>query len=151
MNKVFICRMCGQCCRGQGGIVASAAEQARLAAHLHMSVDEFRDAYTVPQGKKTVLRTREDGFCVFFDPVAACTVHPAKPDVCRAWPFFRGNLVDPVSWELAQDYCPGIVPQSSHAEFVRVGVRYLIDAGLTKTGREDEANALNISDLMEKS
>lgn len=150
MTNVFDCRMCGHCCQGQGGIVASAPEQARLAAYLNMSVDDFRATYTTAQGKKTVLRTREDGFCIFFDPAAACTVHAAKPDVCRAWPFFRGNLVDATSWELAQDYCPGITGGSSHAEFARQGVRYLRENGLAKTGREDEANALNISDLAEQ-
>ncbi len=149
IDSVFDCKMCGHCCQGQGGIVASASERERLAAHLGLSVDEFCAVYTQPQGAKLVLRSREDGFCIFFDPEKACTVHPAKPDVCRAWPFFRGNLVDEVSWELAQDYCPGIRPESGHAEFARQGVAYLVNKALTKQGRPDEANALRIGDLME--
>jgi Fe-S-cluster containining protein len=148
---VFDCRMCGHCCQGQGGIVASAPELERLAAFMGLSVEEFRDRYTQAQGKKTVLRCGEDGFCVFFDAEKACTVHPAKPDVCRAWPFFRGNLADAVSWELAQDYCPGIVAASGHAEFARQGIAYVRDNGLAKSGREDEANALRIADLTEES
>jgi len=147
---VFDCRMCGHCCQGQGGIVASAPERDRLAAYLHISVEEFCARYTEAQGKKLVLRCGEDGFCVFFDPKTACTVHPAKPDVCRAWPFFRGNLVDEVSWELAQDSCPGIRAESGHAEFARQGIAYVNDNGLAKTGREDEANALRIADLTEE-
>jgi Fe-S-cluster containining protein len=148
-NTVFDCQMCGHCCQGQGGIIASASEQVRLARHLGLDVDDFRARYTVAQGKKTVLRSKEDGFCIFFEPGRACTVHPAKPDVCRAWPFFRGNLVDQTSWELAQDYCPGIVAASGHREFVRRGISYLVENGLTKKGGEDEANALNIDDLTE--
>lgn len=148
-DSVFDCKMCGHCCQGQGGIVASAPERVRLAAYLGLSEDEFCAVYTEPQGAKLVLRCREDGYCIFFDPERACTVHPAKPDVCRAWPFFRGNLVDEVSWELAQDYCPGIRAACGHAEFARQGVAYLVDNGLTKQGRVDEANALRIGDLMD--
>ena len=148
-TSVFDCRMCGHCCQGQGGIVASASEQDRLANYLGISVEEFREKYTQPQGKKTVLRCGEDGFCIFFAKKSACTVHPAKPDVCRAWPFFRGNLVDETSWELAQDYCPGIRPESGHAEFARQGIAYVRNNGLAKSGREDEAAALFISDLHE--
>lgn len=148
-ETVFDCRMCGHCCQGQGGIIASAMEQQRLADYLGISVDDFRAAYTMPQGEKIMLRSREDGFCIFFDPQRACTVHPAKPDVCRAWPFFRGNLVDATSWELAQDYCPGIRSESGHPAFQREGVAYLVEAGLTKDGRPDEANALRINDLLD--
>lgn len=130
--------------------MASAPEQERLAAFLGLTIDQLRERYTEPQGKKTVLRCGDDGYCVFFDRDKACTVHPAKPDVCRAWPFFRGNLADAVSWELAQDYCPGIVAESGHAEFVRVGLAYVQDTGLAKSGREDEAGALRIADLCGK-
>ncbi len=148
-HTVFDCRMCGHCCQGEGGIVASAPERDRLAAYLGLSVEDFCARYTEAQGKKLVLRCGEDGYCVFFDPATACTVHPAKPDVCRAWPFFRGNLVDATSWELAQDYCPGIIAARGHTEFARQGKAYLRDNGLNKTGRPDEAGALCIADLLE--
>ncbi len=152
MSKiVFTCQMCGHCCQGEGGIVASASEQERLAAYLGLGLKEFQERYTQVQGAKRVLRTGEDGFCVFFQPQQACTVHPAKPDVCRAWPFFRGNLEDPVSWELAQDYCPGICPDSGHAEFARHGVAYLVEHNLVKSGQPDEANALCIRNMLEQS
>lgn len=147
---VFDCTMCGQCCQGQGGIVVSPAEQVRLAEFLDIDVSTFCTRYTVPQGKKMVLRSREDGYCVFFDPQKACTVHPAKPDVCRAWPFFRGNLVDQASWELAQDYCSGIKPQAGHQEFARQGLRYLVDNALAKGNDDLAATALKVDDLVDK-
>jgi len=148
-HTVFDCRMCGHCCQGRGGIVASASERERLAAYLDLSEAELRRRFMEPQGRKLVLRCGDDGFCVFFDQDLACTVHPAKPDVCRAWPFFRGNLTDVVSWKLAQDYCPGINPDCGHAEFARQGRAYLHDNALTKNGRPDEAAALYIADLPE--
>ena len=39
--SVFDCRMCGHCCQGRGGIVASAPEQERLAAFLGLDVAEL--------------------------------------------------------------------------------------------------------------
>lgn len=130
--------------------MASAAEQERLAAYLGLELDVFQTRYTQAQGAKRVLRTGDDGFCIFFHSEKACTVHPAKPDVCRAWPFFRGNLEDPVSWELAQDYCPGICAASGHAEFARQGVAYLVEHNLVKSGQSDEATALCIHSLLDK-
>ncbi len=52
-------------------------------------------------------------------------MHPAKPTICRAWPFFRGNMVDATSWRMAQDACPGINPGPGHAGFVAQGETYL--------------------------
>lgn len=149
-SPVFDCKMCGHCCQGQGGIVVSEHERLRLASHLNLTDADFTANYTQAQGNKLVLSCGDDGFCIFFNAQQACTVHPAKPDVCRAWPFFRGNIVDDVSWELAQDYCPGIVAAAGHAEFARQGIIYLRDNGLTKTGHADEANALQINDLTDK-
>ncbi|HCF04703.1 MAG: hypothetical protein JG774_1694 [Desulfomicrobiaceae bacterium] len=139
---VFTCQRCGQCCQGQGGIVVSAPERQRLAAHLGMEESAFTAQYAQPQGRKWVLRCREDGFCVFFVNGVGCGVHVAKPDICRAWPFFRGNILDAVSWELAQDACPGINPAAGHARFAEEGRSYLRKHGLLKSGRADEAAAL---------
>lgn len=55
--------------------------------------------------------------------------------------------MDKISWELAQDYCPGINPDVPHEEFVRQGIDYLRSNHLDKEGRPDEANALCIKDL----
>lgn len=147
---VFDCQMCGQCCQGQGGIIVSPPEQERLAKFLGLARDKFCTLYTITQGQKIALRTHENGFCIFFDTQKACLVHPAKPDVCRAWPFFRGNLVDQTSWELAQDYCSGIKAEAGHEEFARQGLRYLQHHALTKKSNAREATALKVEDLVDK-
>ena len=67
-----------------------------------------------------------------------------NPDVCRAWPFFRGNLVDADSWGMALDYCPGINPEAGHAAFVREGLRYLRENGLEGDDAPDGAGALRL-------
>lgn len=122
--------------------MVSAAERQRLAAHLGLDEATLTERYAQPQGSKWVLRSRADGYCIFFQDGVGCGVHPAKPDVCRAWPFFRGNILDPVSWRLAQDSCPGIDPSGGHARFAAAGRAYLAEQGLLKSGQPDEAAAL---------
>ncbi|MGO9620644.1 MAG: YkgJ family cysteine cluster protein, partial [Desulfobaccales bacterium] len=39
---VFHCRQCGDCCAGRGGIHVRPQEVEAMAAHLSMSVEEFR-------------------------------------------------------------------------------------------------------------
>ena len=75
-------------------------------------------------------------------PRAICQVHAGKPDICRAWPFFRGNLVDAESFAMARSFCPGINSQISHEEFVRAGLTYLRKENLLAHDASHEANAL---------
>ncbi len=138
--------MCGHCCQGTGGIVVSPEEQERLCRFLDIDLATFLERYTELVSAKRIIKSDVGGYCVFFEKDQGCSVHPAKPDVCRAWPFFRGNLLDESSWEMAQDYCPGITRDVSHAEFVRQGLTYLEAHGLTHDADVD-ANALKISDI----
>lgn len=111
-------------------------DQERLAVHFGLAVEDFLSSHTSRRGGKVHLGTREDGFCVFFED--GCAVHLARPDVCRAWPYFRGNLLDPSSWEMSQEYCPGINAELPHAEFVRQGLESLRTEGV---GASDDPNA----------
>ncbi|WP_022661870.1 YkgJ family cysteine cluster protein [Paucidesulfovibrio longus] len=142
MSLAFECRMCGHCCHGEGGIVMSPRDQERLAAHLGIEVAALLSEYARPGSGKPSLRTGEDGYCVFFAEGQGCTVHPGRPDICRAWPYFRGNLIDSTSWEMIQDYCPGVNPAAGHAEFVRQGREYLRAHGLLRDDPAVDPNAL---------
>lgn len=124
-SPAFSCRMCGQCCEGRGGIVVSPADQARLCQALAIDPHTFRERYTELRNGKTHLRTGQDGRCLFFHAENGCAVHAHKPAVCRAWPFFRGNMVDPVSFSLARSYCPGISAHVSHDAFVAEGLEHI--------------------------
>ena len=73
----------------------------------------------------------------------------AKPDICRAWPYFRGNLLDADSLELSKEFCPGIPPDLAHADFVRQGLACLVREHLVGSAGADEANALQVADLIE--
>jgi Fe-S-cluster containining protein len=84
------CHQCGVCCERWQPLV-SAAEAARLAAFLEMDEQDFAEAYTAayPLDDAVRLLGQRDGACVFLrheaDGRARCSVHPARPDVCRAW------------------------------------------------------------------
>ena len=96
-KSVFNCRMCGHCCEGKGGIIVSPADLTRLAAHLQQSPDSVVESFCERIGGKLKIRCGEDGYCVFFRQGSGCGVHEGKPAICRAWPFFRGNIEDPAS------------------------------------------------------
>ena len=144
LANVFDCKMCGICCTGQGGIVVSANDLGRLANYLNLEPSEVIKRYLVSAGKKLKIRSAENGACIFFNGDQGCMVHSSKPAVCKAWPFFRGNLIDPISLAMAKDFCPGINPYVTHKDFNRVGRKYLQDENLVSRNTATEANALNI-------
>lgn len=143
-DKVFECARCGHCCEGRGGIVLSDKDIARLAAFLGIGQALFLADYTFLSNGKRKLGSGQDGFCVFFKKGAGCGVHAAKPDICRAWPFFRGNLEDAASLEMARSFCPGI--KGDFARFTAEGIRYMLEAGLASP----HAAALDVSHLFKR-
>ena len=141
-DDVFQCRMCGDCCEGRGGIVVSPADLIRLAAHLAMPAETVTRRYCEHAGGKLKIRCGDDGYCIFFRKGRGCGVHEGKPAICRAWPFFRGNIEDPGSLGMAKEFCPGINPKVTHAAFARAGLAYLREHGLLADDASCEANAL---------
>lgn len=143
---VFACQCCGECCRGQGGIILGRKDSERLAAFLRLSVEDFHARYAEEMRGKRRLRAGRDGACVFFLDGTRCEVHEAKPDICRAWPFFRGNLEDPASLAMAAEGCPGIPPGVAFRDFAAAGARRLLDEGVFT----EEAEACGPSSLLPK-
>lgn len=138
---VFHCQMCGHCCEGSGGIIVSPADLDRLSVFLQQTAEQVRERHLEKVGGKWRLKSKNNK-CIFFEAGRGCTVHHGKPAVCRAWPFFRGNLLDSSSLDLARDYCPGIGRDVSHTDFVSYGRKYLEDEGLLANDPSVEANAL---------
>ena len=143
-ERVFQCTRCGICCRGIGGIVLFASEVPRLAAFLESHPQISAHNWLERRNNKITVRSGADGNCLFFSASHGCLVHPAKPAICRAWPFFRGNIVDPYSLALAKEYCRGIKPDASHAEFARAGLGYVEFLGIATPGLPDDPAALRI-------
>ena len=147
--QAFDCMGCGHCCQGRGGIIVGPRDLQRISEHLGLTPEGFEATYGERRGEKLVIRMGDDGYCVFYRHGIGCGVHVAKPDVCRAWPFFRGNLLDSISLDLAREYCPGIAKEVSFDEFVRQGLAYLRAEGIASSGGSTEANALNIDDIQQ--
>jgi len=116
------------------------ADQKRLSRFLGITTDELIARHAYGQNGDYYVKVNGEGKCVFFGE--ACEVHPAKPSICRAWPFFKGNLEDETSWRMAQDYCPGINPDVPHEEFVRQGISYLRENGLLKEVLGEASSAM---------
>jgi Fe-S-cluster containining protein len=82
----YTCLRCKRCCSNKR-IQVNPYEVARLARHRGETTTEVRARWTVG-GAGTFLRQTEDGACVFLGP-GGCTVHPARPLVCRLYPLGR--------------------------------------------------------------
>ena len=124
VDEVFNCMRCGHC------------PEAFLAAPAERKSGRDR------------LRIGADGYCVFYDHgIKGCGVHPARPDVCRAWPFFAGNLLDPDSFAMAAEDCKGIRLDAGHAAFRAAGLAYVRghDLGPAFGDGDETPGALRIS------
>jgi len=117
--KAFECKRCGDCCYGEGGILVDKDDVEEIAAFLGISQAFFLLWYCEIRNGKTHVRTRRDGYCVFFDRSSLCLIHPVKPAPCREWPFCPALLKDRENWEMAKDACPGINPDASFDDFLR--------------------------------
>lgn len=141
-KNIFACRKCGSCCQGQGGIVLSGLDLQRIEQNIDPLYFKTRDDYIEEVNGKLRLRQGEDGYCVFFQKDRGCGIHEFKPDVCRAWPFFRGNLEDETSLAMAKEYCPGIGSEITHSEFLKYGLQWLSQNNLIRHRSSDTPTAL---------
>ena len=116
--KAFECKMCGECCYGEGGINIDDSELKRISDFLGLTEESMLDQYCYKKNGKISIKTGPDGFCIFFKKETSCQIHPVKPAICSLWPFYPALLKDKYNWELAQDACPGINPDCSHEEFI---------------------------------
>jgi Fe-S-cluster containining protein len=81
----FDCGACGRCCSGKV-ILVGPHEILGMSRVLGIGTTEFLSLYTESGG--TVLRTLDDGRCVFVDG-SRCRVHARRPLVCRLYPLGR--------------------------------------------------------------
>jgi Fe-S-cluster containining protein len=120
--KAFDCRMCGDCCYGEGGITLRDEEVGKIAHFLGISSHSFVARYCEMRNGRLSITSGTDRFCIFFER-RGCLIHPVKPRVCASWPFYAANLKDKESWELAKHACPGINRDCNFAEFIRQAPR----------------------------
>lgn len=107
----FECTQCGACCRGPGYTLVSLEEQKVLAAHLNISLEQFREYYTtLVEGGRRILKDSPHGeYCTFLDSETnQCSVHEARPQQCRTFPFWRHHFESEGNWGLLGQQCEGV-------------------------------------------
>ena len=88
-SKIF-CNFCpGYCCYRLNGatLFIDAADINRIARHFNISDGEVRRKYL--EGKNT-FKVKEDGSCIFLTNgrmYARCSIHTARPQQCRDFPY----------------------------------------------------------------
>ena len=109
---VFQCQPnCGRCCDEPGGIVYLTKDDAkRLAEHHAIEVKEWleRDCQTTLDGRFVLDSDAETDICIYLDSEKKCMVYEARPDQCRAYPWWIENLASKRTWNRTMDECPGI-------------------------------------------
>ena len=111
----FECTGCGNCCAGpeEGYIWITAKEIGFLADSLKMTVEAVREKYIRRVGFRfSIIENRATKDCIFLTPnndgCRGCAIYAVRPNQCRTWPFWSGNLASPDTWNLAAVKCPGI-------------------------------------------
>lgn len=130
-SDFFECRKCGDCCRGYGGTFVTDRDIKRISAYLGIEPEFFLSHYCEWSGNRPLIKSGEDGYCVFWDEV--CTIHEVKPRMCKIWPFIDSVLVDPGNWAAIRSVCPGARDNGSPRELLDC-VRGVLEAYETEAG-----------------
>ncbi len=104
----FACQPgCTNCCRQAGYVYLSEADVGRAARFLGMTKRSFEAGYVYRTRRLIRLRKPPGSQCHFLRD-GGCSIHPAKPTQCRAYPFWPELLESASRWRQTARVCPGI-------------------------------------------
>lgn len=98
---------CFRCCLKPGLVYFDRDDIKNAAQYLECTPAEFKSAYLKRDSGGWVLEVDDDQPCRFLT-TKGCGIHDAKPKQCRAYPFWKENLVNRNTWKLVGGFCPGI-------------------------------------------
>lgn len=110
----FQCAQCGRCCSGpgEGYIWVTRPEVQFIADYLKIPADVLRGKYLKRVGMRlSIIEDKNNKDCIFLDRVGdekKCRIYPVRPNQCRTWPFWPGNLASSNSWNETTRRCEGI-------------------------------------------
>ena len=110
----FECIECGSCCSGpdEGDIWITKPEIELLVKYLDIPVEKVREKYLKRIGlHTTIIEQPKSKDCIFLKSVEGkkiCSIYPVRPNQCRTWPFWVGNILNPDAWNRSGRKCPGI-------------------------------------------
>ena len=116
----FSCKRCSACCRYEAGFVyLSRKDIDKLTSVLKIEEKSFLEKYcrwvNDWQGREVLsLKERANKDCIFWD--SGCTVYPARPLQCSAFPFWESIVSSAKNWEVTASGCPGINSGALHSE-----------------------------------
>jgi len=114
----FACQTgCTKCCRLRGWVYLTEADLHRAASYLGLTPAEFEFQHAIRYRHVFRLRKlpRGQDQCRFLT-AEGCSIHPAKPTQCRAYPFWPSLVASRARWSLEAQFCPGI----NHGPLVQI-------------------------------
>ncbi|MBK7643360.1 MAG: YkgJ family cysteine cluster protein [Planctomycetes bacterium] len=114
----FECQRCGKCCTNRDRysfVYMTQADVEAMAKFLGLPQAQFRERHCEEEDGSTVLRNGGLPRCQFQADDGSCTVHPARPEQCRSWPFWRENLVRKTWEQEIAPFCPGVGEGELHS------------------------------------
>lgn len=98
---------CTKCCEQQGFVYLTEDDIARLAEFLGITQVAFERRYVYRTRNLRRLRVPRHAQCEFLKD-GGCSVHPAKPFQCAAFPFWPELVGNKRNWLKTGNWCPGI-------------------------------------------
>jgi hypothetical protein len=98
---------CTECCRQEGFVYLTEADLARAANFLGMRPKTFERKFIYRTRRRMRLRVPRAVRCHFLKD-GGCSIHPAKPTQCRAFPFWPELVKSARGWRKTASFCPGI-------------------------------------------
>ena len=113
----FSCTKCSDCCRHESGIVLLSEKDVNILMEFIVEAEKieyncFIETYCrwVPVGtryEQLSLKEKANFDCIFWEE-NGCSVYPARPLQCRAFPFWHSLLDSSKTWNHIAKYCSGI-------------------------------------------
>ena len=103
----FDCTECGKCCRVDGDVWLAPEESKNIMSHLGYSIDDFRKQYIRAEvspddgnaQESWMCLKRNEGACIFLNPLGQCSIYEVRPIQCRTYPFWPSLLESRETWE----------------------------------------------------
>ena len=93
--NTFSCERCGECCI-KYTVKISKADIERIKKQGYSSREFVEIDKNLPEPSKTVLRKKDNLWCVFLarnkNKVFSCKIYDARPTVCKMYPFLKNEI-----------------------------------------------------------
>lgn len=104
----FECQpQCTKCCEQQGFVYLTEDDILRAAKFKGMRAAAFEAKYVYRTKNQRRFRVPRDRQCPFLE-TDGCSIHPAKPIQCSAFPFWPELIGNKRNWEKTGKWCPGV-------------------------------------------